>query len=113
LKDVKCVFSQNDGARAQVDNTLYTAACQLWLQHASSPVSRVAIVLAGVAGTAIAGPRGEAPFYALQLLEAVVELRPRWLPPRMFELLMERWRHPDRAARCAPCSPLTEVRNLL
>lgn len=30
-----------------------------------------------------------------------MELRPRWLPLRMFQLLMERWRHPDRAARCA------------
>lgn len=27
-------------------------------------------------------------------------LRPEWMPQRIFDLLMARWRHPDREARC-------------
>jgi len=52
----------------------------------------------------VTGPAGEAAFHCLQLLEAVVELRPKWLPTRLFDLIMERWRHPDREARCAAAS---------
>ena len=46
-------------------------------------------------------PEGATPFHALELLETVVDLLPGWLPERLFQLMLARWRHPDRLARCA------------
>ena len=71
--------------------------------------SRVEIESAGKRGTGRSVPSGsitagspaeEAPFHALQLMQTLMELLPEWLPEGLFRLLMARWRHPDRAARC-------------
>ena len=45
--------------------------------------------------------RGRRPSTRWELLETVVELLPGWLPERLFQLMLARWRHPDRLARCA------------
>ncbi len=41
----------------------------------------------------------EAQFYCLHLMWAVVKLRPDWLPRQLMELLLLRWRSPDRLER--------------
>ncbi len=53
------------------------------------------------AGSPLANsPAEEAPFHALQLLQTLTELLPEWLPPSLFNILLARWRHPDRSFRC-------------